>query len=66
LGWRNKEDAMTQSMIGFVVGLAVLVVIAVVLGRRYRQEHLEDANGKTARMRQWLDSHHMHWPNHRH
>jgi hypothetical protein len=56
---------MTQSMIGFIVGLAVLVVIAVVLGRRYRQEHPE-GDGKGARMREWLDSHHVHWPHHRH
>jgi hypothetical protein len=56
---------MTQSMIGLVVGLAVLIVIAGVLGRRYRQEHPEE-NVATGRMREWLDTHHLHWPHHRH
>jgi hypothetical protein len=56
---------MTQSMIGLVVVLAVLIVIAGVLGRRYRQEHPEE-NVAAERMREWLDSHHLHWPHHRH
>jgi hypothetical protein len=56
---------MTQSMIGFVVGLAVLIVIAAVLGRRYRREHPENP-GDTMRVRDWLDSHHMSWLHHRH
>jgi hypothetical protein len=56
---------MTQSMIGLVVGLAVLIVIAGVLGRRYRQEHPEE-NVAAVRMREWLDTHHLHWPHHRH
>jgi hypothetical protein len=55
---------MSQSMMGLVVGLAVLLVIAVVLGHRYRQEHPEES-GRGVRMRQWLDSHHVHWPHHR-
>jgi hypothetical protein len=56
---------MTQSMIGVVVVLAVLIVIAGVLGRRYRREHPQD-NVAGPRMRQWLDAHHVHWPRHRH
>jgi hypothetical protein len=56
---------MTQSMIGFVVGLAVLIVIAAVLGRRYRREHPEEPRG-ALRVREWLDSHHMSWMHHKH
>ena len=56
---------MTESMIGFVVVLAVLIVIAAVLGRRYRREHPEDGSG-SVRMREWLDTHHMSWMHHKH
>lgn len=60
-----KEAAMTESMIGFVVVLAVLIVIAAILGRRYRREHPEDGSG-WVRMREWLDTHHMSWMHHKH
>jgi len=56
---------MTQSMIGFVVGLAVLIGIAGMLGRRYRRDHPENSGG-AARMHEWLDAHHMSWLHHRH
>jgi hypothetical protein len=55
---------MTQSMIGFVVGFAVLIVIALVAGHRHRQEHPGEIGAGT-RIRQWLDTHHMHWPHRR-
>jgi len=50
---------MTQSMIYFVVGLAVLLAAAFMVAQRYRRDH--PAEGMT----QWLDSHHMGWM-HRH
>lgn len=56
---------MTESMIGFVVGLAVLIVLAAVLGRRYRRDHPENSDGP-AKMREWLDTHHMSWLHHKH
>ncbi|CAN7324370.1 hypothetical protein [Caballeronia sp. 15715] len=56
---------MTESMIGFVVGLAVMIGIAAVMGRRYRREHPEDDSGRI-RMHEWLDSHHMSWMHHKH
>jgi hypothetical protein len=56
---------MTESMIGSVVVLAVLIGVAAVLGRRYRREHPEDHSG-AARMREWMDSHHMSWMHHKH
>ncbi|HDR9758149.1 TPA: hypothetical protein ACK3Q6_002328 [Burkholderia cepacia] len=51
---------MTQSMIGWVVGLAAIAVIAVALARRYQSEH--------SRMEviQWLDSHHLGWTHRKH
>jgi hypothetical protein len=51
---------MSQSMIGFMVGLVVLVVVAFALARRYRVEH--PGEGVT----QWLDAHHMRWMHRRH
>jgi LPXTG-motif cell wall-anchored protein len=57
---------MTQSMIGFVIGLAVLIGVAGVLGRRYRRDHPESSSGSAARMHEWLDAHHMSWLHHRH
>jgi hypothetical protein len=51
---------MTQSMIGFVVGLAVLLTIAFMLVQRYARDH----KGET--MVQWLDAHHMGWMHRRH
>lgn len=56
---------MTQSMIGFFIGLAVLIGIAGVLGRRYRRDHPENS-GNAVRMHEWLDAHHMSWLHHRH
>ncbi|REG48515.1 hypothetical protein B0G80_4745 [Paraburkholderia sp. BL6669N2] len=51
---------MTQSMIGFVVGLAILLVIAFVFARRYMHAHPEET------VTQWLDAHHMSWIHHKH
>jgi hypothetical protein len=56
----HEEAAMTQSMIGLVVGCAVVVVVAVALARRYRSEHPDEG------MIQWLDSHHMGWMHRKH
>jgi hypothetical protein len=56
---------MTESMIGSVVVLAVLIGIAAIGGRRYRREHPEDQSG-AVRMREWMDSHHMSWMHHKH
>ncbi|CAD6559950.1 hypothetical protein LMG28727_06988 [Paraburkholderia kirstenboschensis] len=50
---------MTQSMISFVVGLAVLLVAGFMVAQRHRHDHPEEG------MVQWLDSHHMGWI-HRH
>lgn len=50
---------MTQSMIYFVVGLAVLLVVGFMVAQQYRRDHPEE------RMTQWLDSHYMGWL-HRH
>jgi hypothetical protein len=55
-----KEAAMTQSMIGFLVGLVVLVVVAMALSRRYRREHPGES------VSQWLDTHHMSWMHRKH
>lgn len=49
---------MSQSMIYFVVGLAVLLVAGFMVAQRYRRDHPEG-------MAQWLDSHHLSWL-HRH
>ncbi|OTP71517.1 hypothetical protein PAMC26577_23990 [Caballeronia sordidicola] len=65
MAWKYREAAMTQSMIGFVAGLAILIVMAAVSGRRYRRDHPENPI-HTARMHEWLDSHHMSWLHHRH
>ena len=46
---------MTQSMISFVVGLAVLLVVAFVLAQRYMRDHKGDG------MVQWLDVRRMRW-----
>ncbi|MCP3708684.1 hypothetical protein M3I54_17070 [Paraburkholderia sp. CNPSo 3274] len=51
---------MSQSMIGVVVGLVVLVVVAFALARRYTVEH--PGEGVT----QWLDAHHMRWMHRKH
>ncbi|MGU7778921.1 hypothetical protein [Burkholderia sp. PU8-34] len=51
---------MTQSMIGVVVGCAVVAVVAVALVRRYWSEH------SGANMTLWLDSHHMGWMHRKH
>ncbi|BAO92833.1 hypothetical protein [Caballeronia cordobensis] len=51
---------MTQSMISFVVGLAVLLVVAFMLAQRYMRDHNGDE------MAQWLDAHHMGWMHRKH
>lgn len=51
---------MTQSMISFVVGLAVLLVVGFMLARRY----MRDQPGEG--MVQWLDAHHMRWLHQKH
>ncbi|WP_174364599.1 LPXTG cell wall anchor domain-containing protein [uncultured Caballeronia sp.] len=56
---------MTQSMIGFVIGLAVMIGAAGMLGRRYRRDHPENPDG-AVRMREWLDTHHMSWLHQKH
>jgi hypothetical protein len=56
----DKEPAMSQSMIGFLVGLAVVVIVAFALVRRHKVEH--PGEGVT----QWLDAHHMRWMHRKH
>ncbi|CAB3803353.1 hypothetical protein [Pararobbsia alpina] len=51
---------MTESMIGFVVGLAVVLAFVIILARRYWRNHRGEG------MAQWLDAHHMGWMHHRH
>jgi hypothetical protein len=51
---------MTQSMMGFLVGVAVLLAVAFVFVRRYMRAHPGESMG------QWLDAHHMGWMHHRH
>ncbi|WP_442808665.1 hypothetical protein [Trinickia soli] len=51
---------MTQSMISFVVGFAVLLVVAFMLMQRYMRDH------KSEGMAQWLDAHHMRWMHRKH
>jgi hypothetical protein len=56
----EKEPAMSQSMISFWVGLAVVLMIALVLAQRYRDEHPDEGWVR------WLDAHHMSWMHRRH
>ncbi|MGF6596664.1 hypothetical protein P3T23_001375 [Paraburkholderia sp. GAS448] len=50
---------MTESMLSFLVGLAILLaVLAFALARRYLRER------KGEGMAQWLDTHHMGWMHH--
>jgi len=51
---------MSQSMISFWVALAVVLVVAFALARRYRSEHAGQG------MVQWLDAHHMSWMHRKH
>jgi hypothetical protein len=51
---------MTQSMISFLVGVAVLLVVAFMLAQRYVRAH------KGERMVRRLDAHHMGWMHHKH
>lgn len=51
---------MSQSMISFWVGVAVVLVVASAIVRRYRGEH------PGASMGQWLDAHHMSWMHRKH
>ncbi|RQS14916.1 hypothetical protein DIE06_22775 [Burkholderia sp. Bp8998] len=55
-----EEAAMTQSMIGWIVGFIAVAVVAISLARRYRSEH------PGVGMIQWLDSHHMGWMHRKH
>ncbi|HIH2747047.1 TPA: hypothetical protein ACYLN4_002791 [Burkholderia lata] len=56
----RKATVMTQSMIGWVVGFAVVAVVAVALARRYQSEH------SSMEVVQWLDSHHLGWIHRKH
>ncbi|MCG5078868.1 hypothetical protein [Paraburkholderia tagetis] len=51
---------MSQSMIGFVVGLVVLAIVAFALIRRYMVDHPDES------VIQWMDSHHMRWMHRKH
>jgi hypothetical protein len=55
-----KEPAMSQSMMSFWVVLAVVLMVAFVLARRYRVKHPGEG------MVQWLDAHHMSWMHRKH
>ncbi|MCG5076514.1 hypothetical protein [Paraburkholderia tagetis] len=56
----REEASMSQSMIGFVVGLVVLAVVAFALVRRYMVDHPDES------VIQWMDSHHMRWMHRKH
>jgi hypothetical protein len=56
----DKESAMSQSMIIFWMGLAVVLIVAFAMARRYRGEHPGEG------MVQWLDAHHMSWMHRKH
>ena len=56
----HEEAAMSQWMIGFVVGLVVLAFAAFALVRRYMVEHPGES------LNQWMDSHHMQWMHRKH
>jgi uncharacterized membrane protein YdcZ (DUF606 family) len=57
----SKEAAMTQSMISFVVGIAVLLCVAIVTAARYKREH------KDQPIPRWLDMHPIRdWMRHKH
>jgi len=49
---------MTQSMMGWVLGLVVLLAIGILVVRRFRQDHPAEE------VDQWLDAHHMGWMHH--
>jgi hypothetical protein len=51
---------MTQSMISFLVGLAVVLIVAFALARRRKVEHPGEG------IVQWLDAHHMGWMHRKH
>ena len=52
---------MSQSMISFVVGLAVVMFVAIFLAGRYRREH------KNEPVARWLDTYPMRdWMRHGH
>jgi hypothetical protein len=51
---------MTESMISFVVGLAVVLFVAVIMARRYMRDHTGEG------LSLWLDAHHKGWMLHRH
>ena len=51
---------MTQSTIGFVVALVALLIVAMMLARRYRRDHPGEGIDR------WLDTHHMSWMHRRH
>ena len=51
---------MSQSLIGFVVGLVVLAAFVLALVLRYMVQHPDEG------MIQWMDSHHMRWTHRKH
>jgi hypothetical protein len=52
---------MSQPMISFVVGIAVLLCVAIVAAARYGREHKDEP------VTRWLDTHPMRdWMRHRH
>jgi hypothetical protein len=56
----HEEASMSQSMIGFVVGLTVFAIVAFALVRRYMVDHPDES------VIQWMDSHHMRWMHRKH
>jgi hypothetical protein len=52
---------MSQSMISFVVGIAVVLCIAIFAAARYRREHKDES------VVRWLDTHSIReWMRHKH
>jgi hypothetical protein len=57
----SKEAAMSQSMISFVVGIAVVLCVAIIAAVRYGQEHKDEPVAR------WLDTHPIRdWMRHKH
>ncbi|WP_165848031.1 hypothetical protein [Paraburkholderia lacunae] len=53
---------MTESMVSFVVGIAVLLCVVVFVATRYRREHKDQPAAR------WLDTHQIRdwWMRHKH
>ena len=61
MGLTSKEADVSQSMISFVVGIAVLLCVAIFAAARYRREDKDEP------VTRWLDTHPIRdWLRHKH